>query len=66
MKKLNHLIEQFIHDFQIDDIEEFTFTSRLSEIISSNEKCVPYPKNRKHIPLKKEYEIFSKFFKKCI
>ena len=38
MKKLNHLIEQFIHDFQIDDIEEFTFISRLSEIISSNEK----------------------------
>ncbi len=63
MKKLNHLIEQFIHDFQIDDIEEFTFTSRLSEIISSIEKSIPYSKNRKHIPLKKSMKYSQNFLK---
>ena len=63
MKKLNHLIEQFIHDFQIDDIEEFTFSSRLSEIISSNEKSIPYLKDRKYIPLKKSIKYSQNFLK---
>ena len=61
MDKLNELVKKTIEDYEIENIDEFAFTSELSQIIFKNHKEIKIPKYKSRVSLKKSIKYSYDF-----
>lgn len=61
MDKLNEIVKKTVEEYEIENINEFAFTSQLSQMIFQNYKEINIPKYRSRVPLKKSIKYSYDF-----
>lgn len=61
MEKINQLLNSFIEEYQIQNIKEFWFPSRLSQIIYNHKKEIAYPYKLSQVPIEQSLKYSIDF-----